>query len=123
MSVHTYILYQPDDGRIVAVFSGLESDAIATASANGLPYLQADVSVNTSLKYVQQGQIVNRPANPSAINGTTLSNVPVPAVVWINSSFYPTNDSTVELEIANPGTYLVSVVVFPYVDASFEVTV
>lgn len=123
MSVGTYILYKADTGQIVAVFSGTEEDAAATSAGNGLPYLEATSGVNASLEYVQGGQIVNRPANPTAISGTTLSNVPVPAVVWINSSFYPTNDSTVELSIANPGTYLVSVVAFPYVDASFEVTV
>jgi len=122
MSVETYILYANGTGQIVAVFSGTEEDAVATAANNSLPYLKSMSGVNAMLQYVQDGQIVNRPASPVVLTGLTLSHVPVPAVVQINSSFYATNDATVEIDITNPGAYLVSVVAFPYVDAAFEVT-
>lgn len=72
-------------------------------------------------KYVANGEVLDRPANPTTVSGLTLNNVPVPATVFIDNVPYETSESTVEIEFSFPGTHKVKVVAFPYLDAEFEI--
>ena len=73
--------------------------------------------------YVANGAVVPRPANPTTIAGTILSNVPVPAVVSINGTPFATADASVDLGLTLMGTYKVVVKAFPYLDKTFTVVV
>jgi hypothetical protein len=66
--------------------------------------------------------VVPRPVNPTTLSGTTLSNVPVPARIRINSTYYDTNEATAELGLPALSTYTVTVMAFPYLDKTFTVT-
>lgn len=71
--------------------------------------------------YVSSGEVVPRPENPAVLSIQTLNNVPVPAQVIINGVSYETTESVVELEFTQPGTYVVKVVAWPYLDKEFTI--
>lgn len=76
---------------------------------------------DTRNKYVSNGEVFDRPANPTTQSGLTLSNVPVPSTLQIGNQRYETNEPTVELEFNLPGTYVVKVFSWPYLDKEFTV--
>ena len=71
--------------------------------------------------YVKDGAVVNRPANPARLIGTTLLNLPVPCVVKINAREYDCDEPTADLCLTHVGTYKIKVSAFPYLDAQFDV--
>jgi hypothetical protein len=71
--------------------------------------------------YVLNGEVVNRPENPTTISGFVLSNVPVPSTIKINSVSYEASESEIELSFNLPGTYAVTVSTWPYLDKEFQV--
>lgn len=71
--------------------------------------------------YVLDGQVVARPENPTTVSGNTLENVPVPTTVIINGTSYETDESIVELGFSQPGTYVIKVVSWPYLDKEFTI--
>ena len=70
-------------------------------------------------KYVSEGVVLSRPDNTATVSGQTLENVPIPATVIVNGSSYETNEATIELDFNQPGTYLIKVVAWPYLDKEF----
>jgi hypothetical protein len=73
--------------------------------------------------YVKDGVVVPRPDNPATLDGMKISNVPNPSAVTIGTeSPVDVQDGEVDLEFAYPGTYTVTVVSWPYQDATFTVT-
>jgi len=78
---------------------------------------------NWKTQYVNNGQIVDRPANTTTLSGMQLSNVPNPSSVTIGTASAETvTDGEVEISITQPGTYAVSVSSWPMLDANFTVT-
>ena len=66
---------------------------------------------------------VERPAQATALSGSTLTGLPVPSTLWINSTDYAVTGSIVTLDIPLPGTYSIRVESFPYLDWTGSVTV
>jgi hypothetical protein len=79
--------------------------------------------VHPERHYVVDGQLTLRPANPARIHGTELNGLPRPCDIVINGRAYACADGHAQLEFTYPGTYRVVVRAFPFVDATFEVTV
>lgn len=111
--------YDPQTGKIDSVISGDEAAVQTTIETLEEPWVEGDWFEKG--KYVLNGEVVDQPVNPTTLSWLTLNNVPVPATVWIDSSEYQTNESTVELEFSFPGKHKVKVVAFPYLDAEFEI--
>lgn len=72
--------------------------------------------------YVKDGEVTPRPASPVTLQGQTLSNVPVPAVVVIDGTRYQCTEDHVELDLPYQKTYAITVEAFPYLDAHFTLT-
>lgn len=105
-----------DEGRILATGSMPES---MLELQEGNIYVG---TVDPLREYIADGVAAPRPVNPAALSGTTLTNLPVPCVIQINDSQYPCSDATATLRFAQVGTYTVTVIAFPYLDARFTVT-
>lgn len=71
--------------------------------------------------YVVDGEPTPRPENPTTLTDLTLNNVPIPAIITINSQTYATESDTIELEFDQPATYTVVVSAFPYLDKEFTI--
>jgi hypothetical protein len=71
--------------------------------------------------YVLNGAVVDRPINPTTVSGLALESVPVPATVIVNGVSYQTDDSFIEFDFNQPGTYAVKVVAWPYLDKEFSI--
>ena len=74
--------------------------------------------------YVEDGKVKKRPKSRAKCRGTTLFNLPDGTTVIINGSTqFQATDSTVELDLPVPGTYVVQCVCFPYTVAEFKIEV
>ncbi|MFZ6726153.1 hypothetical protein ACO0K2_11730 [Undibacterium sp. MH2W] len=78
---------------------------------------------DSTLNYVVEGEVVSRVSNPTTILGLELSSLPSGSVIYIDSSSYPSDESTMTLSFSHAGTYKVVVKCFPFTDKTFEVTV
>jgi hypothetical protein len=73
--------------------------------------------------YVSGGVIVPRPANPGALDGMTLKNLPAPCTITLEGVDYACTDDTCELSFSHAGTFSIKVTpAWPMLDATFEVT-
>ena len=74
---------------------------------------------------IDSGTILSRPENPCNLNGSTLTDVPMPCTVQINGVDYEVDDedNTLELDFTNPGVYKVVIKVFPYLDKEIEISI
>ncbi|MFZ6813761.1 hypothetical protein ACO0K3_04790 [Undibacterium sp. Rencai35W] len=79
-------------------------------------------TVDADRHYIADGVALPRPVNPATFAGATLSNLPAPCVIRINASEYPCTDSTATLNLTLAGTYAVTVIAFPFLDAIFTIT-
>jgi len=113
------ISFYDADGRIISTLVG--DDASIEASIAESEYDYVDGEWYGKPVYVLDGVVTDRPANTTTLNGLTLENVPVPAVVRIGTEIYDTNEATVELSFPFSGTYNVTVISFPYLDKEFQV--
>jgi hypothetical protein len=111
-----FVKYEPTTGRIaytgsvpVSMFA-LQGDAVIEGEANVL------------LDYVVGGAVTPRPANPAVLDGMTLRALPSPCVVAVEEVAHGCTDATAELSFSHPGTFTVTVIAFPALDASFQVT-
>jgi hypothetical protein len=105
-----------DAGRILA--TGSMPAAMLTLQDGNIFVGTADADRH----YITNGVAHPRPANPVTLTGTTLSNLPVPCVVRINASEYSCTDGTATLNLTLAGTYTVTIVAFPFLDAVFTIT-
>jgi hypothetical protein len=118
----TYTHYD-EDGKFTYSVAMLESMAeyqLAHVVAGG-GLLEGKGNPDT--EYVLDGVRTPRPVNPASLNGQTLENLPASYVVVIDDTEYPGTSPKCELGFTNPGTYTVTVKAFPYVDATYEVSV
>lgn len=73
-------------------------------------------------QYVFDGEIVDRPENPTTLNGLTLYNVPSGSIIRIDGIDYESKDGgDVELQFNQLGLYRVSVMSFPFLEKEFEI--
>ena len=80
-------------------------------------------AVDPDRQYIVDGLATPRPASPATLAGTTLSNLSIPCVIRINTSDYPCLDNTATLNLQQAGTYAVTVIAFPFLDATFTITI
>lgn len=65
--------------------------------------------------------IAERQEMPAALNGMTITGIPLGAILTIEGTEYTVNDGEAELTFGLPGTYLVKLSLWPYLDKTFEV--
>lgn len=119
------IIYRADSGEILRIASAPEVEA----ERNVLPgeaFILSDVLPDPRAQYVVDGALVSRPAGPAALVGNELQNLPVPALIVVQSTlsrrvFY-SGEATQALSFDFPGTYRVWVQAFPYLDTEFSLT-
>lgn len=70
---------------------------------------------------VVDGEVSLRPASPATLDGLTLTNLPAPCTIRINSEEYGCAESTATLSFDQPGTYLVTIEAWPYLDKEFSI--
>lgn len=72
--------------------------------------------------YVLDGEVTPRPKMPLEIDGLTILGVPPNSEITIEDESYPCPDGgDVTLNFQHPGTYIVKVSCFPYLDKEFEI--
>lgn len=122
MSVLDYVLYDAD-GRIVMQMNA-QPDMIADMAKQhgGLRFIEAGAARMATHYVSRSGVLMLRQKNPAVLDGMTLRNLP-PSRVTIEGKTYRVDDGQAELSFAYPGTYQVLVESFPYLDATFQVTV
>ena len=115
--------YDAATGKIGGVHSGCLS-ADDARSRVFWPGMNAVVpgEFNGTTHYIHNGKPTPRPASPISRSGLTLSNVPTGATLTIDGSHYSAQ-GTVSLNFPLPGTYVLRVECFPYLDFVDEVTV
>ena len=80
-------------------------------------------ALDAATQWVSGGLVAHRPANPAALTGTTLTNLPTPCTVYIDGTAYACTDDHVELDLAVAKVYTIKVEAFPVQDAIFELSV
>lgn len=80
-------------------------------------------AVDSATHWINAGSVEARPTNPAALQGETLTNLPVPCTIYIDGTAYACTDGTAELSFPYAGTFALRVKAWPYLDAVFEVTV
>ena len=72
--------------------------------------------------YVEDGNVVPRPAQPVYLVGMKLRGVrPGASVIIEGESYNVTDTSDIELEFSHPGKYEVQVIDWPYLDWSVQI--
>ena len=112
------ISFYDANGRIIHVLTA--SEPIVELNKEHDPNW-IDGEWDDDVYYVKHGKAVKRPKNPCYADGQTLLNVPVPCVVWVNDTKYECDENTIDLEFDQPGTYVIRVQSWPYLDAEFEI--
>jgi hypothetical protein len=117
--MNEYISFYDSTGKIIGMASS-QAEVMPMIKENTTdPYVDGEWFGHPV--YVLDGQVTPRPANPSVLTGTTLTNVPVPATIKINDATYESNESRVELGFSQPGTYRVTVIAWPNLDKEFQI--
>lgn len=101
-----------------------------TCPSSMLP-LQGDLIIegqaNDDTQYVDKSPagewlVTSKPPMPISVNGLTISNIPIPATVFIAKQVFEVNDGTLELEFDTPGPHQIRVEAFPYLPAVVSIT-
>lgn len=109
--------YDPTNGRIL--FVGEVPDSMIELQSGPLYEGEA----NQLTQYIVDGELHDRPANPTVVTGSVLTNVPVPATLKVDGVVYQTNEATIELDFPNPGTYKIVVESWPHLNGEYEITI
>lgn len=88
-------------------------------------------SANDETQYVKDGKIIDRPANPSTIDKTTIiaddtdacliSNIPIGSKVSVEGQVFTVNDSEFEFTVDQSGEYRIEITGFPFLPVTFTV--
>ena len=109
-------------GKIMGL---INSDPVTIGhTQNNLPdqtFIEGDYLADRATKYVLDGSIADRPANPSILTGFDLTSLPVPCDIHVNQSVYPCTDGYATLSFSLPGTYRVIVKAWPMLDKEFSI--
>lgn len=118
-----YAIFDTLTGHIAQICTTPDPSEITPILQSGQSFVAVPSTCTDISHYVQNDKATPRPAQPTALDGTTLRGIPGPSTVYINTEPYPCDDQTVELEFDQPGTYTVRVEVWPYLDKEFTVEV
>ena len=98
-----------------------EMYAMQTAAAGQFHLI--DGTSDIANNYVSNNGVLPRLKSTATITGNTITNMINPSTVSINGKFYTINDTTVTLTFPKAGAYNIVVSAWPYLDATFTVTV
>lgn len=108
-------------GRIVA--TGVVPAHMVAAQTAPTGGVVANGAAHIESHWITGGAITPRPANPTALAGTVLSNVPNPSTVTINGTAYTVTDGELDMTFPAAGAYAITVASpFPYLDGAFSIT-
>lgn len=113
-------LFKPDTGEFDGVVTG-HPDYVLTPTAEAWPGGVADAALDDSW-WFNDGEAKLRQRCPAVLDGLVLRGVPPASVIVIEGNSYPCESGgDVELEFEFAGTYLVTVVCWPYLKGSYTV--
>lgn len=116
-----HIIYEIKTGRIAQTCMTPNPSEIDPILQPGQAHMPVTSDVDDARFYVKNGSVHLRPTMGAKLTGATVTGVPVPCAVHINSQRYECSDSTIELEFDQPGTYKVRLECWPYLDKEFTV--
>lgn len=121
MSAINFTIYNQTTGKIRCIV-GCPEDELGFYLKAGEAYIEGQPE-DAMLSYVENGVLALKMPNPCVLSGMTITEIPGPAMIRIGLyDLYPCDDGTAELSFNLPGTYMVTVECFPYLDKIFEVT-
>ena len=108
-----------ENGRIVRTVAAPES----LAEQNRTPGARAVAGVfSAKTHFIAGDSPAERPTQLTVVNGTKLTNLPIPCVVRIFNERFDVTDGEADITFPAPGTYIVSVESWPYLDFITEIT-
>jgi len=112
------VSFYTDTGQFVQTLEGDADLVIApTTQTIGLPYVEGEYGAEY---WFHDGEPQPRPACPTTLEDAVLHSVPVNSVITINEQTYDCKDGgTVELEFDQPGTYVIRITSWPFLDGEF----
>ena len=111
--------YDPATGRVVNKLTVPGEEVQQYLDLD--PYL-VEGEADFLTDYVLNKVITHRPANPAVLTGKALTALPIPCTIKINKIAYDCKDDHADLNFVYPGTYTIVIVAFPFLDATFTVT-
>lgn len=117
------ITFYDTTGKITgtAYFKDDLADMIKSAEGSTHPHVDGNHFADRDTKYVLDGILADRPANPATLTGLELTALPVPCTISINAATYPCAEDHATLSFGLPGTYKVTVKAFPMLDKEFSI--
>jgi hypothetical protein len=116
-----FVIYKINTGKIRSVLDAFNSDSISLMDGEAYLEVPLEISVELTTDYVSEDSLQIRPLMPITQDG---NNLIVPENTEFSVVGSPleglTDDGTLEFEFSEPGTYVVALRKFPYLDA--EVT-
>lgn len=116
----SYVIYDMKTGRITKSLQ-CPSYMLPLHIEDTETYLEGSVDSDTVYVDLNQLKVVPRPVLNAAMHGKFLQRVPAGATVIIEGERYTADGNPIELEFAYPGTYLVEVHCWPYLNWSTTV--
>lgn len=119
MNIQSYVIYDMKTGHINRTVE-CSPDQLKVQTG---PHESATLgSVEDDKHYVVNGLVVARPTLDIKVSGNSLYGVPKGSNIHIEDSTYTADGEVIDLEFPLPGTYLVQVECWPYVqwEGTFE---
>ena len=116
-----YAIFYTATGRIFQTCTTPNPDEITPILQAGQSFIQVDGAVDDARYYVLGGSAQPRPEQQTTLDGLTLSGLPVPSTIHINTQSYPCETDTEDLAFDQPGTYSIRVESWPYLDKEFTI--
>lgn len=118
-----YSSYDPISGQISDVYQ-FSDKATYEMNVSNIPIPFVDFFVEGASHYLDviTLETLARPNMPTTLNGLILIDVPPNSEITIENETYSCPDGgDVTLNFQHPGTYIVKVSCFPYLDKEFEI--
>lgn len=111
--IRSYVVYDPHTGRITKAVTCPPS-AIELQCGKDEKYLEGVIA--SDAYYVLNQRITPRPTAPIEVKEHTLYGVPKGALINIEDETYLADGGPVELSFELPGSYLIRISHWPYLD-------
>jgi len=108
-----FAVYAPDTGRIRQI---VQCDKEHMLCGGDERYTEVPELVDPSLWYISNKKMVLRPTLAVSLGTQVLRGVPIGAAVTIEGQTYTADGTDIELEFSLPGSYLIRVSCWPYLD-------
>jgi hypothetical protein len=115
--IETITFYDLKTGVVLSSGTTCEPESICPEGAGILK----DVLAKPFYDRVVDGEVVHRVELPVVLSGNTLIGVPDGAQLKIDTDTYMADGSDITLTFDHPGTYILSVSLWPYLDWSTKI--